>query len=486
MNINDGNEELELAQHDTVLITPHNKTYSLEAQYKMSPIDNDIPNESSSLIYSSMRQRLFKYRDRIKNRSLLVDLFAISFGICTWLCVNGTFLQLPLLVDTAPESWTLPSYLSIVVQLGNLGPLIYTFLQKISRNRINESIAIYMLLATGTIPAILAAFFYDQTAVIKDREYSLALYIFMFCFAVKACTSSVLFMPYMGRFKEIYLVTYLCGEGLSGLLPSVVALIQGVGGRSECLLHQTESGPVWEKYTPPPLFGTREFFIICFVLMLCSCLGFLLLDQLKLSKKEYANVTVTTGNKYTYEKDEKNSKTVENLRQISSFQKKGTLVLMGVISFFANGMFSSIQSYSTMPYGNQAYHLTATLSLIANPIGCFLAVFQPHTSLKSILFLTSITVLCSIYVFVTAFMSPNPFLVKSSWGSTLIITIWTLLIGIISYVKVCITTMMRSQGGKSLVWTGTVSLIGSSVGSVLIFILINFTFIFKSYEETCG
>ncbi|XP_055853381.1 solute carrier family 52, riboflavin transporter, member 3-A-like [Episyrphus balteatus] len=486
MNTNDGDGEPEIGQDNTVHIIPHDQAFSSEVDYRGSPADSDTPDESRSLLHPNMRERLLRYRDRIKDRNLIVDLLALTFAVGTWLCVNGTFLQLPLLVDTAPESWSLPSYLSIVVQLGNFGPLMYTIVQKISHDNINESIAIYTFKIAGTISAILAAFFYDRTAVIGGKEYSVALYIFMFLFAVTACTSSVLFMPYMGRFKEIYLITYLCGEGVSGLLPSIVALIQGVGGSSECVLHQTEEGPVWEKYTTPPLFGTRVFYIICFGLMICSCIGFLLLDRLKLAKKEYANVTVTTGNKYTYKKDNGSSKVVEKLVEISSFQYKCTLLLMGLISFFANGMFSSIQSYSTMPYGNEAYHLTATLSLIANPIACFSAAFLPHTSLKAILSLTSIAVVCSIYVFVTAFMSPNPFLVDSSWGSTLVVTIWTVLIGIVSFVKVCITTVMRAQGGKSLVWTGAVSLTGSAVGSVLIFVLINCTSIFKSYDETCG
>lgn len=485
MKLNDDREP-EIGQHDAVYITPHNRTYSSEAEYRIRPSDNDRPTESSSLLYPNMREKLWKYRDMIKNRSLIVDLLAIFFGIGTWICVNGTFLQLPLLVKTAPEFWSLPSYLSVVVQIGNLGPLIYTFLQQISRDNINESIVIYILLSTGTLSTILAAFFYDRTAILFGTEYSVALYVFTFCFAVTACTSSVLFMPYMGRFKEIYLITYLFGEGLSGLLPSVVALVQGVGGSTQCILNQTEAGSVWEKYTPPPLFGTRDFYIICFALMLCSCIGFLLLDRLKMAKKHYANVTVTTGNTYTYDKEDKNARNIEELPQISKTQYNFMLLLMGLIGFFSNGMYNSIQSYSTMPYGNQAYHLTATLSVIANPVACFLAVFLPHTSLKSILSLTTVGVLCTIYVFVTAIMSPNPFLMGSAWGSVLVIFIWTLLIGIVSYVKLCITSVMRAQGGKSLVWTGAVTQIGSAIGSVLIFVLINYTSSFQSYEETCG
>ena len=35
-------------------------------------------------------------------------------------------------------------------------------------------------------------------------------------------------------FRETYLNSYLIGEGLSGFVPSIAALIQGVGGNPEC------------------------------------------------------------------------------------------------------------------------------------------------------------------------------------------------------------------------------------------------------------
>ena len=38
----------------------------------------------------------------------------------------------------------------------------------------------------------------------------------------------------MGVFKDIYLNSYLVGEGMSGFVPSIAALIQGVGGNPYC------------------------------------------------------------------------------------------------------------------------------------------------------------------------------------------------------------------------------------------------------------
>uniref|UniRef100_A0A1A9WB73 Riboflavin transporter n=1 Tax=Glossina brevipalpis TaxID=37001 RepID=A0A1A9WB73_9MUSC len=351
-------------------------------------------SEISSLLNNGnkMRNRLnLTFNKMLKNRNLIVDMLAIFFGIGTWVGINGTFIQLPLLVEIAPEGWSLPSYLSVMVQFGNLGPLIYTLMHNKSIK--SDTILIYGLLILGTISALLTAFFYSETAIIFGEEHSIALFVLTFLTAINACSSSVLFMPYMGRFKEIYLVTYFIGEGLSGLLPSVVALIQGIG-ITECILTNgttSEGENIYEKYTPPPSFDTKVFFIFIFTMCTASCVGFFLLDRLKLAKKEYANVRVIHGNNYVYDETEtkrtssRNIDTTDNddndhQSNLTSKQYIFMLFLIGAICFFANGVFNSIQSYSCLPYGSDAYHLSATLSVIANPVACFLAIFLGRTS----------------------------------------------------------------------------------------------------------
>ncbi|XP_039971035.1 solute carrier family 52, riboflavin transporter, member 3-A [Bactrocera tryoni] len=426
-----------------------------------------------------------------KNRNFIVDLLAIFFGIGTWLGVNGTFIQVPLLVKEAPESWSLASYLSVAVQIGNIGPITYTLIQHFSKKRISDALFIYILLVLGTLSALFTSFFYDKTVMIFGEERSLALYILTFVSALTACTSSVLFMPYMGRFKEMYLVTYFVGEGLSGLLPSIVSLIQGIGGDAECILvNTTTSGEeIFEKVNAPARFSPTDYFLFIFVTFLCSVIAFILLDRLKLAKREYAAGQIDFGNSYKYE--EKNatntndavandaSENQEQSTHISSTEYVVLLLLIGCLSFMANGMFNSIQSYSSMPYGSSAYHLSVTLSVIANPVACFLAIFLPHTSLRPIYVLCSLCAFLTAYVFITACMSPLPPLHDTAIGSTLVIITWTLLIGLVSYTKLSISSIMRAQGGRSLVWTGGLTQIGALLGSVLIFILINFTNSFK-------
>lgn len=135
-------------------------------------------------------------------------------GIGSWIGINSLWIQLPLLVNVLPESWYLASYLVIIIQIANIGPLAYAIVQKVFP--IPDSFIIYVLLVVGVVAGFLMAFYYGITAVMFGQERSVVFFAIVFGFALVGCTSSVLFMPYFGRFRDIYLITYLIGEGLSG------------------------------------------------------------------------------------------------------------------------------------------------------------------------------------------------------------------------------------------------------------------------------
>lgn len=371
-----------------------------------------------------MRMNLTKVRAAFAHRNALVDILAIFFGVGTWIGINSTYVQLPLLVNATPEGWSLASYIVIIIQVGNIGPVLYTFLQKMCP--IKDAFIIYFLLAIGVAAGFSMAFFYSITAEVFGAERSVAIFTIVFFFALVGCTSSVLFMPYFGRFRDIYLITYLIGEGLSGFLPGVLALIQGVGGNDECI--QTEKGI--ERFRPLPRFGTQTFFLVISSLFVASFVAFLLLDRLKSVRKEYAAVTIGHGNTYDYSGNQ-SSLEAENKEQLhektegkklSDKNYRSLLVLLGVVCMFSNAIFPSIMSYGTLPYGNVAYHLAVTLSSIANPVACFIAVFVTSTSIRNIIALCILTIPFASYSLATAAMSPNPPLMGNVMGDILVVS----------------------------------------------------------------
>jgi len=82
---------------------------------------------------------------------------------------------------------------------------------------------------------------YYETSLVSGSAHSTALFVLTFSIALVSCTFSMLFMPLIRNFREIYLISYFIGEGLSGFLPSVVALIQGVGGNPVCIADSENS-----------------------------------------------------------------------------------------------------------------------------------------------------------------------------------------------------------------------------------------------------
>lgn len=180
------------------------------------------------------------------------------------------------------------------------------------------------------------------------------------------------------------------------------------------------------------------------------------------------------GNDYQYDKRVAGKK-------LSKSNYIFLMTLMAFICFFTNGVFPSIQSYSCLPYGNVAYHLSVTLSTMANPTACFLAFFFPHKSVKLINLMTGVAAVIAVYVLITAMNSPPP-LVDSGIGVALVVISWTVLTGVQSYVRLAINTLFREQGGKSLIWIGSCQQVGSLLGSIVSFTLVNYTNIFKQYD----
>ena len=102
------------------------------------------------------------------------------------------------------------------------------------------------------------------------------------------CSSRVLYVPFMSNFQKPYLTSFFIGEGLSALIPSAFALVQGVGGVPECRLVNTTvvaenvtNAKKHQKYvaiTPPPLFSVEVFFYTILGVVLISATAFHLLN----------------------------------------------------------------------------------------------------------------------------------------------------------------------------------------------------------------
>ncbi|KAM3178839.1 hypothetical protein ACTXT7_001733 [Hymenolepis weldensis] len=192
-------------------------------------------------------------------------IFLIFFGVSSWVAINGLWMELPSLVNVLPEGWNLPAYLSIIVQLANVGPLFYVLLTRVCRKfgradsgswfmsliQPPERLANYTILIIGLISSLLLTQFWDAVIYLPGlpentvyvtpvtlealHNHSLGLFILTFMLGIIDCMSSVTFLAYLANMPAVYAGALLFGETASGLLPSFYALGQGVNTEPECV-----------------------------------------------------------------------------------------------------------------------------------------------------------------------------------------------------------------------------------------------------------
>ncbi|XP_051925252.1 riboflavin transporter 2 [Hippocampus zosterae] len=425
--------------------------------------------------------------------SALTHLLACLFGLGSWVSICGLWVELPLIVPQIPEGWYLPSYLSVLIQMANVGPLLVTLMHRFRPGALNETAVIYVVIALGTVASFLLAFFWKETLVVAGSPRSVALLVLTFFLAAVDCTSSVTFLPFMMRLEPQYLTTYYIGEGMSGLLPAVVALVQGVGV-IRCIngtgdQNTTDDFSTLRAQMQPANFSAEVFFFFLSAMMLVCLVVFFLLNRHPAVARE------TTKSHYTGGVQERNwvekrpmVKPYRPSKEKSSFgvgtyswiQVSYIFVILAWANALTNAVLPSVQSYSCMPYGNKAYHLSATLAAVSNPLACFIAMFFPIRSLWLMGALTLLGSGVGAFIMSMAALSPCPLLVNDVWGVVIMVLAWIVMVLTLSYVKVIIGVILRDEGHCALVWCGAVVQLGSLLGAVAMFPMVSVYNLFAS------
>ncbi|NWV37631.1 S52A3 protein, partial [Grantiella picta] len=438
--------------------------------------------------------------------ALLTHLLACAFGMGSWVAINGLWVEVPLLVTVLPEQWYLPSYITIIIQMANVGPLFVTLLNRFRPGLLKEVAVIYAIVSVGVVACLLLAFLWNHTSIIAGMSHSIPFLVLTFFLALVDCTSSVTFLPFMMQLQPQYTTTFFIGEGLSGLIPSLIALGQG-SGISSCTnvsyeVNITTGNKTMETRYLPPTFSTLVFFLLLTAMMLTCLLAFFFLTRQpkvwELSQQHLfpSNIVLNSFDQIldegpdsqlsrgcSFPTDPKGPGDILP-QKVSYSLTKLTLIYLVItwVSALTNGVLPSVQSYSCLPYGHTTYHLAATLSSMANPLACVVAMFLPNRSLTLMSILTMAGTGFGAYNMAIAVMSPCPLLQQSQWGDVIIVLSWVLFAGTLSYVKVMAGVILRSRSRSALVWYGVLEQLGSLLGALLMFPLVNVYGLFTSAD----
>nr|XP_056710518.1 solute carrier family 52, riboflavin transporter, member 2 [Euleptes europaea] len=430
----------------------------------------------------------------LMSRSVATHVLVALFGMGSWVPINSLWVELPVVVKRLPEGWDLPAYLSVLIALGNVGPMSVTLTHHFAPGRLKEHWLIHAIQLLAVCAALFLACFWDRTTTIAGQERSVAYLVLAFLLALGCCTSNVSFLPFMYQFPPLFVRTFFIGQGLSALLPCVLALGQGVG-QLECL--NGTSGNASQPHYLEENFSADTFFWLLLGLLAVSALAFLALlywpeggssPQGKSSSQE----SVASEESFPLQTDgaptpdgaiESPIPEAAAKSQTSSFwtwRNIYLLVLLGVCSALTNGVLPSVQSYSCLPYGDMAYHLSVVLSNIANPVACFVAMFLLCRSSLGLGLLSALGGVFGTYLMVLAAFSPCPPLVGSPVGVALVVVSWVLFMGLFSYLKVVIGSLLHEAGHAALLWCGSIIQVGSLVGALVMFPLTGVYHLFRS------
>ncbi|XP_040207989.1 solute carrier family 52, riboflavin transporter, member 2-like [Rana temporaria] len=92
-------------------------------------------------------------------------------------------------------------------------------------------------------------------------------------------------------------------------------------------------------------------------------------------------------------------------------------------------------------------------------------------------------VILGSYLMVLAALSPCPPLVGSTAGIVLVVLAWSLFLGLLSYLKVVIGSLLHEAGHSALLWCGAAIQVGSLIGALLMFPMVSIYHLFHSGRD---
>ena len=268
---------------------------------------------------------------------------------------------------------------------------------------------IYFMLSLNCVAAILLILIWNIKVEISNHSRSLPLIILFFLGGLVDCTTSVVFIPYMANFPSMFITSYLIGEGLSELFPSMLALLQGVKEDTEEYIFENRTITEIETITTGETFTPEIYFTLTSIFTILGLLAFFVLNNITPPKTQNAVDT----------KDTK-----EDADQSVSYKFYVYLLFLTGVVNLVDIFLMSVHTYSALAYGNKAYHLSVVLSMIANPVICCISFIITRVRGSVLTLLTSVLILIGSYLLVAALQSPFPVLKGTQAGVILIVSIY--------------------------------------------------------------
>ena len=156
-------------------------------------------------------------------------LLAFFVGMGPWLVINGTFIEVSLMVDKVPEGKAISSLLGTAVQMGNVVPFLVVILRQ--RTSVTLSSIIFVMNVIAAAATVLLAFCWHWQTTVPGwhGEHSTGLLLLTLMGGFVGTCSKVVLFPYASKLPGETISAVSTGMGASGLLPVLLGLAQSSG-----------------------------------------------------------------------------------------------------------------------------------------------------------------------------------------------------------------------------------------------------------------
>ena len=217
--------------------------------------------------------------------------------------------------------------------------------------------------------------YYYAFTILGGEDHSTVLLVLAFCLAAVDTTSSATFLPFLAHFKPSYMTAFYVGEGMSGLLPTAIAFIQG-SGEYTCVsksVNGSDDSALQPEYADL-LFTVTDFFLILFGMLVMSLIAFAMLsftsvgeseridsedsgstsDSKSMDLAELSGIKMSVSDSSSPIVTEK-PESRANEETLSTGKYLTLLIIMAVVSGLGFGVLPTVQIYSLLPYGQIYY-----------------------------------------------------------------------------------------------------------------------------------
>ncbi|CAF1336008.1 unnamed protein product [Rotaria sordida] len=433
--------------------------------------------------YNDSHQSVHKQSKR-KYAQIICFILIVVMNLSAWIDLQGVFVELPIMISFIPEGWTIPSIVGLCLCAANIMPAIVTFLRWYQGKRFSEIPYIYIIIIIGIVSCCVLAFTWQETTYLFGRERSLWLLGSVFTLCMLDSTSSLVFFDYMKRFRIRYLTAVFLGEGLTGVIPTLLLLLQGSGGEAICI--QSNNDTTLEPTFTQPRFSVTVYMLLITSIIVASLIAFILLRWTNIvALADAAEPTKLNGSTLKTALDGgENSPMVpivelfkpsKPMKHIPTSTFIFLLSLNTYNSFVLYGILPSLSTYSLLPYGQKVFYYFCVLNPLSYSISLLVSVKWSTLSVRMTIIGTIIGSIIAIFIIIIATQSPCPWWADTLHGALIMLAVWFVMTIIIAYLRITTGNLIKGEWleEKGMFYFGITVQLGLFMGAVPMYLLIN-------------